>query len=79
MNYYAGIDVSLEASSVWVVDANGKIVREGKVANKGLTNQGPLQKKPGLSDSEIRGRPIRPAMLPPGFAGAQPGLPFQTN
>jgi transposase len=33
MNYYAGIDVSLEASSVCVIDANGKIVREGKVAS----------------------------------------------
>ena len=34
MNYYAGIDVSLEASSVCVIDANGKIVREGKVASE---------------------------------------------
>ena len=33
MNYYAGIDVSLESSSVCVVDAAGKIVREGKVAS----------------------------------------------
>jgi len=31
MDYYAGIDVSLEASSVCVVDGAGKIVREGKV------------------------------------------------
>jgi transposase len=31
MNYYAGIDVSVECSSVCVVDASGKIVREGKV------------------------------------------------
>jgi transposase len=34
MNYYGGIDVSLEASSVCVIDANGKIVREGKVASE---------------------------------------------
>jgi transposase len=34
MNYYAGIDVSLECSSVCVVDANGKIVREAKVASE---------------------------------------------
>ena len=34
MNYYAGIDVSLEASSVCVVDGTGKIVREGKVASE---------------------------------------------
>jgi transposase len=31
MNYYAGIDVSLESSSVCIVDGTGKIVREGKV------------------------------------------------
>ena len=34
MDYYAGIDVSLEYSSVCVVDANGKIVREGKIASE---------------------------------------------
>lgn len=34
MNYYAGIDVSLECSSAAVVDASGKIVREGKVASE---------------------------------------------
>ena len=30
MDHYAGIDVSLECSSVCVVDATGKIVREGE-------------------------------------------------
>ena len=34
MNHYVGIDVSLEASSLCVVDANGKIVREGKVVSE---------------------------------------------
>jgi transposase len=34
MDHYAGIDVSLEYSSVCVVDANGKIVREGKVPSE---------------------------------------------
>ena len=34
MNYYAGIDVSLECSSVCVVDGSGKIIREGKVASE---------------------------------------------
>jgi transposase len=34
MDYYAGIDVSLEASSVCVVDARGKVVREAKVASE---------------------------------------------
>lgn len=34
MEHYAGIDVSLECSSVCVVDASGKIVRETKVASE---------------------------------------------
>jgi transposase len=34
MNHYVGIDVSLEASSVCVVDENGKIVCEGKIATE---------------------------------------------
>ncbi len=33
MNHYAGIDVSLECSSVCVVDASGKILREARVAS----------------------------------------------
>lgn len=33
MDYFVGIDVSLEASSVCIVDAAGKIVREMKVAS----------------------------------------------
>jgi predicted NBD/HSP70 family sugar kinase len=34
MNYYAGIDVSLECSSVCVVDGTGKIAWEAKVASE---------------------------------------------
>ena len=34
MEYFAGIDVSLEQSSVCVMDATGKIVREAKVASE---------------------------------------------
>lgn len=34
MDHHAGIDVSLEASSICVVDGNGKIVREAKVASE---------------------------------------------
>src|SRR5512136_2804368 len=33
MDHYAGIDVSLEFSSVCIVDAKGKIVKEAKVAS----------------------------------------------
>ena len=34
MEHYAGIDVSLERSSVCVVDSTGRIVREAKVASE---------------------------------------------
>jgi len=34
MEYFAGIDVSLEQSSVCVMDATGKIIREAKVASE---------------------------------------------
>src|SRR5207253_5633746 len=34
VEHYAGIDVSLERSSVCVVDATGRIVREAKVASE---------------------------------------------
>lgn len=34
MKQYAGIDVSLECSSVCVVDAEGRIIREAKVLER---------------------------------------------
>jgi transposase len=34
MDYYAGIDVSLEQSSICVVDASGKLLREAKVSSE---------------------------------------------
>src|SRR5512135_2496064 len=34
MDYYAGIDVSLESSSLCVVDASGKIVKEAKLSSE---------------------------------------------
>ena len=34
MEHYAGIDVSLQRSSVCVVDATGRIMREAKVASE---------------------------------------------
>src|SRR3712207_4725579 len=34
MDHYAGIDVSLAASSVCILDATGRIVREAKVASE---------------------------------------------
>jgi len=34
MEKYAGIDVALEASSVCVVDGQGKILKEAKVASE---------------------------------------------
>ena len=34
MEHYAGLDVSLELTSVCIVDARGEIVREAKVASE---------------------------------------------
>ena len=34
MEHYAGIDVSLELSSVCIVDSQGKIVKEAKVGSE---------------------------------------------
>jgi hypothetical protein len=34
MDHHVGIDVSLELSSVCVLDATGKVIREGKVASE---------------------------------------------
>ena len=34
MEYFAAIDVSLELSSVCVVDGTGKIIREAKIASE---------------------------------------------
>jgi transposase len=54
MDYYAGIDVSLEASSVCLVDSAGKIIRETKVASdpdaliKHLVSLGHALKRVGL-------------------------------
>ena len=43
MEHYAGIDVSLEQSSVCVVDATGKIVREAlSAAPTSLRGIGPM-------------------------------------
>jgi hypothetical protein len=47
MQYDAGIDVSLEQSSVCVVDAAGKIVKEAKVATILIGNaRGPTSIQP---------------------------------
>jgi hypothetical protein len=49
MDHYGGIDVSLESSSLYIVDATGRVVREAKISSdpdalttwlKGLGNAG---------------------------------------
>ena len=58
MEYYAGIDVSLEWSSVCLVDGSGKIIREDKVASEveGLIG---WFARLGLEVTRIGLRPVR--------------------
>ncbi len=57
MEHYAGIDVSLEQSSVGVVDASGRVVREAKVASEpeALVGRKLLQSKLRDVELSIRG------------------------
>lgn len=43
MEHYAGIDVSLESSSVCIVDATGRVVREAKIASEPMALVGWFQ------------------------------------
>lgn len=47
MEHYAGIDVSLELSSVCVVDAKGKIVKEAKISSDPVLRSSALGLRPG--------------------------------
>jgi transposase len=73
MNYYAGIDVSLEYSSVCVVDASGKIVREARIASEADTLVEWLSGlQPGLTRIGLEAGPLSQwlyaAMRQAGFA-----------
>ena len=50
MNHYAGIDVSLEESSVCAIDGSGKIVQEGKIFGLRSARRHPVFSK-GVSGS----------------------------
>ena len=62
MEHYVGIDVSLELSSVCLVDAKGKIVKEAKVAS----DPDALVSFCENSGSRSRGSALRPARCPNG-------------
>jgi hypothetical protein len=66
MEHYAGIDVSLERSSVCVVDSSGRIIREIKVAGEPEALVG-LFAGLGVTMTRIEGldarRPLRLASL----------------
>ncbi len=52
MSHYVGIDVSLEVSSVCVVDGSGKIVREGKIVSEPLRSEPREMPRPWLASVE---------------------------
>ena len=66
MEHYAGIDVSLERSSVCVVDATGRIIRETKVASE------PEAAAAATAPSAVKRSPGRPrkAITAPSAAGS---------
>ena len=90
MDYYAGIDVSLEASSLCVEDASGKIVKETKVLSEpedliawfkalrlALARIGPLSKAAGwISGLNLGIGPIvAQTWMPEAVAGRLAGHP----
>ena len=66
MEHYAGLDVSLEQTSVCVVDAQGQVVREVKVASEPEA----LIRFLGDSNSRLRGLAWRQARC---RSGSMPG------
>jgi transposase len=52
MHHFAGLDVSVKETSVWVLDNKGKIVREVKVASEPEALLAVL-KDPGYISSEL--------------------------
>jgi hypothetical protein len=54
MEHYAGIDVSLELSSVCVVDTQGKIVKEAKLASAPEGSSSPSSASAVLAARVIR-------------------------
>jgi hypothetical protein len=62
MEYFAGIDVSLEQSSVCVVDGGGKIVREAKVTSEPEALVGFFPRAGDRSDSDRAGNGTSVAM-----------------
>jgi predicted NBD/HSP70 family sugar kinase len=76
MKYYAGIDVSLNSSSVCVVDESGKIVREVKVASEPVAlihcvkSLGVRVERIGLERARCRNRAPQQVGALPGSCGS---------
>jgi hypothetical protein len=59
MEHYAGIDVSLESVSLYVVDATGRIIREAKVASEPEILIGWVRGLGLVGSADRVGRPVR--------------------
>ena len=71
MKHYAGIDVSLNSSTVCVVDESGKIVRETKVASEPVAvSPTGKEHKPNLCRLCSRRRSARPYRGSPSIVAA---------
>ena len=70
MDYFAGLDISMEETHVCVVDRDGAVVRESKVALHAGRHRRGAGESAGLSAHRIRDRPDGADALPRADASA---------
>ena len=83
MDYFAGLDISMDETHVCVLDREGVLVRESKTASTAEAIAGELAKAPTLSSHCVRDRThgadpfsrIEPAWSPSGLRREPAGLP----
>ena len=56
MDYFAGLDISMDETHVWVLDREGEVVRESKTVSTTQAIAAELVKAPSLYSDRIRDR-----------------------